>query len=172
MYFPLCGFLVLFSHAIGNPNDPNLASDLKLMDLVTSFLTPSSIPMSPFSTSPSIEVFHELNKIAKRFVDKNYRKNLNKAKRVHEDIDSEQSKWQQPRDKLEVASIQSQADTTPVTNYSTVCLIYSFITNSPGLSQIDAYYGYFTHEHIPSKCPFRTFRTRYAISANSPRSAV
>jgi hypothetical protein len=58
------------------------------MELVTSFLTPSVVPLSPFSTPASIQMFHQLYRIAVKFVETNNLRDMKKTKRVYEDIDS------------------------------------------------------------------------------------
>jgi hypothetical protein len=54
-------------------------NDLKLVDLITSFLTPSVVPLSPFSTPASIEMFRQLYKVAVKFVEKNKSRDTKKA---------------------------------------------------------------------------------------------
>jgi hypothetical protein len=60
------------------------------MELLTSFLTPSVVPPSPFSTPESVEMFRQLYKVAVKFVEKNKSRDSKKVKRGHDDIDSGQ----------------------------------------------------------------------------------
>ena len=90
LYYPLSSFLLLFANLLQNPQDSYIANDLKLMELVTTFLTPSAVPLSPFSTPASIQMFHQLYKVAVKFVEKNNSRDTKKAKRGHDDIDSGQ----------------------------------------------------------------------------------
>jgi hypothetical protein len=123
MYYPLTSMLSLFANLIqGSPHGPHVVEDLKLMDIVTSFLSPTAIPLSPFAASPSMEIFHELNRVAKRFVEKSNQQDTKNTKRMHEDIDSEHSKSQQPGNEPDVASTESCTDTTSVTFDSKVCI--------------------------------------------------
>jgi hypothetical protein len=120
LYFPLSSFLTLFANLLqGNPNDSHVANDLKLMDLATSFLTPSTVPMSPFASTPSMQIFHELNKVAKKFVEKNNPRSM-KAKRSHKDVDSEQNEGQQPGNKSEVVNTLSNPNIASTMSDSTV----------------------------------------------------
>lgn len=91
LYFPLSAFLLLFANLLQNPQDSYIEGDLKLMELVTSFLTPSSIPLSPYSTPASIQMFHQLYRIAVKFVEKSNSQDKRKVKRVHDDVDSGES---------------------------------------------------------------------------------
>jgi hypothetical protein len=103
LYFPLSSFLLLFANLLQNPQDSYIESDLKLMELVTSFLTPSAVPFSPYST---IQMFHELYKIAVKFVEKSNAQNKKKTKRVHDDIDSEGNNQRHPVGKSTTTDIR------------------------------------------------------------------
>jgi len=72
------------------------------MELVTSFLAPSVVPLTPFSTPASIEMFCQLYKVAVKFVEKNKLRDTKKAKRGHDGVDS--GKASQSRPVVESAS--------------------------------------------------------------------
>jgi hypothetical protein len=88
LYYPLSAFLLLFANLLQNPQDSDIANDLKLMELVTTFLTPSVVPLSPFSTPASMQMFRQLYKVAVKFVEKNNSRDTKKAKRGRDDMDS------------------------------------------------------------------------------------
>ena len=90
IYYPLSAFLLLFANLLQNPQDSYIENDLKLMELVISFFTPSVVPLSPFSTPASIEMFCQLYKVAVKFVEKNKSRDTKKAKRGRDDINSGQ----------------------------------------------------------------------------------
>lgn len=69
MYYPLSGFLTLFANCLQNPRDSQVASDLKLMEFVTSCFSPMMVHVSPLAATTSI-IFRELLDLATRFVDK------------------------------------------------------------------------------------------------------
>ena len=112
LYFPLSSFLLLFANLLQNPRDSYIASDLKLMELVTSFLKPSTVPLSPFSTPASIQMFYQLYKIAVKFVEKSNMQERKKTKRVHDDIDSGEAS-------------QSHSTTEPAKTDFMVCFLFS-----------------------------------------------
>jgi len=58
------------------------------MELVTLFLTPTAIPLSPFSSLAAIQMFHQLYRIFVKLVEKHNTQDKKKAKRAHDDIDS------------------------------------------------------------------------------------
>lgn len=90
LYFPLSSFLLLFANLLQNPQDSHVESDLKLMELVVSFLTQSTATLSPYSTPASIQMFHQLYRIAVKFVEKSNAQDKKKVKRMHDDIDGEE----------------------------------------------------------------------------------
>ncbi len=96
LYYPLSSFLLLFANLLQNPQDSYTAIDLKLMELVTSFLTPSAVPHSPFSTPASIQMFQQLYRIVVKFVEKNNAQDKRTVKRAHCDIDSGESNQLHP----------------------------------------------------------------------------
>jgi len=115
LYHPLSSFLLLFANLLQNPQDSHIATDLKLMELVTSFLTPSMVPLSPFNTPASIQMFHQLYKIALKFVEKNNSRDTKKFKRGHDDIDSGQDSQSLPVVKSATSTI-------------TVCIFHIFLS--------------------------------------------
>ena len=88
LYYPLSAFLLLFANLLQNPQDSYVANDLKLMEVVTTFLTLSVVPLSPFSTPASIQMFRQLYKVAVKFVEKNTSRDTKKAKQGRDDMDS------------------------------------------------------------------------------------
>jgi len=69
LYYPLSASLVLFTNILSNPRDPHAASDIHLMNLITSFITHAVQPGTSFATTPTLLAFKELYSIATRFVE-------------------------------------------------------------------------------------------------------
>jgi hypothetical protein len=90
LHYPLSGFLTIFAHVLQNPKDPKVASDLKLMEFVTSFFTVPEVNVSQFSATAPL-IFRELQIVAAKFVE---RSNSDVAKtttkRTHDACDLEQ----------------------------------------------------------------------------------
>jgi hypothetical protein len=83
LYYPLSGFLTLFANILQNPQDSQVASDLKLMGYITSFLSPSVVQLSPLTASASI-IIRELSNIAAKFIEKINLRDAKPAKRVRD----------------------------------------------------------------------------------------
>jgi hypothetical protein len=95
LYYPLSGLLTLFANSLQNPQDPQVASDVKLMESVISFFSKPVIRMSPI-TSTAARIFEELVAISKKLVEKTT-DNLHKpAKRTRDESDSQQDNSQDP----------------------------------------------------------------------------
>ncbi|KAG0647263.1 putative transcriptional regulatory [Hyphodiscus hymeniophilus] len=91
LYYPLSASLVLFANILSNPQDQNSASDIHLMNLMTSFITRSVLPGSSFATTPTLSLFKELYSIATRLVARvpqNSRQNMKRLPESNEDIES------------------------------------------------------------------------------------
>lgn len=84
LYYPLSGFLMLFANLLQNPEDPSISSDIDLMNLVLSFLSPGLLSSTPFNANVTLKIFTELVNVARKFVAKVSSQGLKKAKRVHE----------------------------------------------------------------------------------------
>jgi hypothetical protein len=73
MYYPLSAFLMLFANTLHNPEDPSTPSDIQLMDLVISVLSPMIGHTGPFNAAASLQLFQELRNVTKKFFESNYR---------------------------------------------------------------------------------------------------
>ena len=83
MYFHLSAFLTLFANTLQNPKDECVRSDLELMDLVISVLSPMMVQTSPLSVTRAIKGFQELGNVARKFVDKANATNTKCMKRAY-----------------------------------------------------------------------------------------
>lgn len=98
LHYPLSGFLTIFAHVLQNPKDPRVASDLKLMEFVTSFFTVPDFNASQFSATAPV-IFRELQIVASKFVERsNSGVAKTTTKRTHDACD------------LEIALSQGRAD--------------------------------------------------------------
>lgn len=70
LYYPLSGFLTLFANILHDPEGSHTASDLQLIRLVTSFVSPLVTEASPFMLSASIRLLTELENVATRVVER------------------------------------------------------------------------------------------------------
>lgn len=68
LYYPLSASLVLFTNILLNPRDTLAASDIHLMNLITSFITQSVQPGTSFAATPTLTLVKELYSIATRLV--------------------------------------------------------------------------------------------------------
>lgn len=68
LYYPLSASLVLFANILSNPQDQHAASDIQLMELITSFVTHFVQPGTSFAATPTLRLFKELHSIAARLV--------------------------------------------------------------------------------------------------------
>jgi hypothetical protein len=84
MYYPLSAFILLFANIVHNPEDPSVASDLQLMDLVISVLSPMIGDTGPFNATAALQLFQELQNIARKFVESKNLQQTTKAKRAYE----------------------------------------------------------------------------------------
>lgn len=91
LYYPLSASLVLFANILSNPQDQHAASDIHLMNLITSFITRSVQPGTSFAATPTLSLFKELYSIAKRLVAKVPPQSSQKMKRQLESEDPAQS---------------------------------------------------------------------------------
>ncbi|KAH8694003.1 fungal-specific transcription factor domain-containing protein [Talaromyces proteolyticus] len=82
LYYSLSASLVLFTNILSNPQHQHAASDVRLMNLIISFITHSVKPGSSFAATPTVSVFKELFGIATRLV-----QSSQKVKRIPEGDD-------------------------------------------------------------------------------------
>jgi hypothetical protein len=68
LYYPLSASLVLFTNILSYPQAQHAASDIHLMNLITSFITHSVQPGTSFAATPTLSMFKELYSIATRLV--------------------------------------------------------------------------------------------------------
>ncbi|KAE9376517.1 hypothetical protein N431DRAFT_501370 [Stipitochalara longipes BDJ] len=91
LYYPLSASLVLFTNILSNPQDQHAASDIHLMNLITSFITQSVKPGTSFAATPTLSLFKELYGIATRLVARVPPQSSQKMKRAPESDDPGQS---------------------------------------------------------------------------------
>jgi hypothetical protein len=86
LYYPLSGLLALFANTLQNPQDPQAASDLKLMDIVISYIAEPVIHVSQH-TAVAARIFIELVNVARKLVEKTLLQGSKPAKRGHDEGD-------------------------------------------------------------------------------------
>lgn len=130
MYYPLCAFLTLFANTLQNPQDECAIPDLDLMDLVITFLSPIIVQVSPLSATTTHQIFQELAKVARNFVEKTRSGSGKKTKRGHK-----ADKVHGGRE-MSAARKADGAWSTPVAGHrssnkadSTVCTLIVFLGN-------------------------------------------
>jgi hypothetical protein len=82
MYYPLSAFLLVFSNLIHNPEDPSAVSDLQLMDVVVSTLSPMMSRIGPYNATAALKLFEKLRNVAKEFVENRLHQHSKKTKRT------------------------------------------------------------------------------------------
>ncbi|KAE8551777.1 hypothetical protein EYB25_005667 [Talaromyces marneffei] len=87
LYYPLSASLVLFTNILSNPQDQNAASDIQLLNLISSFITQSVQPGTSFADTPTLNMFKELYRLATRFVARAAPRSSQKVKRPSESDD-------------------------------------------------------------------------------------
>ena len=83
LYYPLSASLILFANILSNPQDQHAASDVHLMNVITSFITHSVQPGTSFVTTPTLHLVKELYSIAARLVARIPLQLSQKMKRLH-----------------------------------------------------------------------------------------
>ncbi|MCJ1396531.1 hypothetical protein MMC18_009422 [Xylographa bjoerkii] len=91
LYYPLSASLVLFANILSNPQNQHAASDIHLMNLITSFITHSVLPGTSFAATPTLTMFKELYSIATRLVARVASQSSQKMNRLPESDDLAQS---------------------------------------------------------------------------------
>lgn len=81
IYFPVTALVTLFANILQNPSDTRARSDLKLINLVVSFLSMLSNDEGDRSVRRMQNVCAEFERIAKAVLDKADRENLSRRKR-------------------------------------------------------------------------------------------
>lgn len=84
MYYPLSAFLLLFANMIHNPEDPSVTADLQLMDLVISALAPMIDHNGTPIAEAGLQLFQELQNLAKKFLDSQTPQQAKKTKRGYD----------------------------------------------------------------------------------------
>lgn len=90
LYYPLSGLITLFANTLQNPQDPQVATDLKLMDIVISYLSEPMFHVNQI-TATTARIFEELVNVAKKFAEKTNSQGAKPTKRGHDETESEQS---------------------------------------------------------------------------------
>lgn len=91
LYYPLSASLVLFTNILSNPQDKRAASDIDLMNLMTSFISYFVQPGTSFAATPTLSLFKELYSIAARHVARSPPQSSQKMKRGSKSDDAAQS---------------------------------------------------------------------------------
>jgi hypothetical protein len=120
-HYPLSGFLTLFANCLQNPQDSQLSSDLELMDLVTSFFSPSLVQVSPLIVTASV-IFRELGNLATEFVDMTNCHNM-KKNRMHEFDSAQASSYSSPSNSGIIEALLHD-NIIPGASGSTVCMLF------------------------------------------------
>ena len=84
MYYPLSAFLLLFANLLHNPEDPSVAADLQLMDLVISVLGPMIGDTGPYNFTATLQLVLKLRDVANEFIEKKNQLHLKKTKHEHD----------------------------------------------------------------------------------------
>lgn len=121
MYYPLSGFLMLFTNILQNPQDSYVASDLELMNHVASLLTPMA-PFVPFTATTSVQLFTELCRVGTKFVEKT--KDMKKMKRGLETSESNNDKLNFRSSKPGTTNIPSISDMSSRTSNTMVSIVH------------------------------------------------
>jgi len=85
LYTPLSAVLTLFANILQHPQDPNVKSDVELMNFVTEFLNKTETRLSPMAALIHAKIFQELRNIAVRFIEKTNSAGTKAIKRPRED---------------------------------------------------------------------------------------
>lgn len=93
LYYPLSASLFLFANILSNPRGQHAASDLRLMNLISSFITRSVQPGTSFAATPTVSVFKELCSIATNLLARAPLQSSQKMKRPSESDESAQSNF-------------------------------------------------------------------------------
>ncbi|KAF2198279.1 hypothetical protein GQ43DRAFT_443490 [Delitschia confertaspora ATCC 74209] len=89
IYFPVTALVTLFANILQNPQDPRARSDIKLIDLVVSFLNMLSSDDADRSVRRMLNVCAEFERIAKAVLDKADRENQSRRKRKQENTEQD-----------------------------------------------------------------------------------
>jgi hypothetical protein len=121
--YQLSSFLTLFANTLQNPRDSCVASDLKLMNFVTT-LQNSTVQVSSFSAKASLKMFNELGKVALKFVEETHKGTVKKPKQGYERHDSERNNMRL-REGAKPVDPLFYSNTDPTTSGSQVCFFFS-----------------------------------------------
>lgn len=81
LYFPVSALVTLFGNILQNPNDPRARSDVRLMNLVVSFLSMLATDVENGGVKRMLGVCSEFERIAKVVLDKAEKESSSKRKR-------------------------------------------------------------------------------------------
>lgn len=96
LYYPLSGLITLFANTLQNPQDPQVASDLKLMEIVVSYLSEPLIHVNQM-TATTARIFAELVNMAKKYVEKTNSQGSKAMKRGHDEPVAEEDNSRLPQ---------------------------------------------------------------------------
>ncbi|KAI9717736.1 MAG: hypothetical protein M1812_004465 [Candelaria pacifica] len=96
IYFPVSALVTLFANILQNPQDPRARSDVKLMNLVVSFLSTLSTDEENSSIKRMLGVCTEFERIAKLVLDRTDKESSSRRKRKSAADRADQSAQQGP----------------------------------------------------------------------------
>ena len=120
LYYPLSGFLTIFANTIQNPQDPQAATDLELMEIVISYFSEPAIHVNDV-TATAARIFEELVNVAKKYVEKTGVQLSKPMKRGHDEADPEQDISHLPLEDLRPAESFSASNINFETPGPVVC---------------------------------------------------
>jgi hypothetical protein len=139
LLYPLSGFLTLFANILQNPQDSQVVSDLKLMDLVTSYFSPQVVQVSQLSATAGL-IFRELGNVAAEFAKKTHSDNAGKKKRVHDKPDRRQDVSHSLPNGSHTIDSLPHSNINPEAPESMVCISFRHSFQTPRFMKYNAVY--------------------------------
>lgn len=133
LYFPVSALVTLFGNILQNPQDPRARSDVRLMNLVVTFLSTLGTEGENGGVKRMLGVCSEFERIAKVVLDKAEKESSSRRKRKNNDDQSAKTK-------APVPNASSIPPHTPSTNNARTPSMAGVF--SPGMAQLNAANGY------------------------------
>lgn len=130
LYFPVSALVTLFGNILQNPQDPRARSDVRLMNLVVTFLSTLGTEGENGGVKRMLGVCSEFERIAKVVLDKAEKESSSRRKRKN-NTDDLVSKTKAP-----MATANAIPTQAPMTTAQTPSMAGVF---SPGMAQINGY---------------------------------
>lgn len=130
LYFPVSALVTLFGNILQNPQDPRARSDVRLMNLVVTFLSTLGTEGENGGVKRMLGVCSEFERIAKVVLDKAEKESSSRRKRKNNTDD------QTAKTKAPMATANAIPPQTPMTTAHTPSMAGVF---SPGMAQINGY---------------------------------